>query len=252
MSDLLIRLFGPFEASLESRALTHFRTAKVQALLVYLVTEPSAAHQREALMTLLWPDLPLESAQINLRQILYQLRRSIPEVASVDGGGRVPLLLSERQTVQINPAAAVHVDARAFAAHLEDVRRHAHADWLSCPTCTQRLEAAVALYRGPFLADFYLEDSNEFEDWAHRRREAYRRQVMDTLAALGEIHLRRGDHVAAQSVARRQLELDDLDERAARQLMEALAREGRRGEALTTYDELRRRLHDELAMAPSA
>ena len=44
MSDLLIRLFGPFEASLEGRPMTHFRTTKVQALLVYLVTEPSVAH----------------------------------------------------------------------------------------------------------------------------------------------------------------------------------------------------------------
>lgn len=56
----------------------------MQTLLAYLVTSSTVTHQRETLMALLWPDLPPASAQTNLRQIVYQLRKTIPTVASHD------------------------------------------------------------------------------------------------------------------------------------------------------------------------
>lgn len=40
---------------------------------------------------------------------------------------------------------------------------------------------AAELYRGNFLEDFYLDDSNAFEEWAQVKREGYRRQVLDAL-----------------------------------------------------------------------
>ncbi|MFN2163454.1 MAG: protein kinase domain-containing protein, partial [Candidatus Promineifilaceae bacterium] len=258
MSSLFLHLFGPFSAELDGRPLNKFRTNKMRALLIYLVVEPPIVHQREALMTMLWPDLPLESAQTNLRQIIYQLRKAIPEVAALpdvgarEGDGRVPLILSERQTVQLNPEAAAAADATTFSNLLEAVQAHEHSGLNSCSLCQSRLDEAVVLCDGSFLADFYLEDSSQFEDWAHRRREAYRRQVMDALAALVDGSLQRGDYVRAQQYAQRHLDLDNLDERACRQMMEVLARSGRRREALAVYEEVVRLLRDELGMSPMA
>src|SRR5512143_4085877 len=103
MPSLSLSLLGPFQASIAGAALTKFRTAKVQALLVYLLAEaefqPGVAQRREALMELLWPGLPLKSAQDNLRQTLYQLRLAIPDQPSHHGetGVPVPHLLVERQ-----------------------------------------------------------------------------------------------------------------------------------------------------------
>ncbi len=251
MSNLSLRLFGSFEVFYDGERLTRFRTLKVQALLAYLVAGPPATHQREALMTLLWPDLPPRSAQVNLRQILYQLRKAIPEVEA-RGGGRVPFLLNERLTVSIHGAVLFAADTATFDSLLGDVRRHEHNDILACPLCSHWLEQAVTLYRGDFLADLYLDDSNEFEAWANGRREAYRGRALDALATLAGACLRRGDHAQAQVYARRQLELDNLDERAYRQLMEAQARAGRRSEAAATYETARRRLREELGMTPSA
>ena len=37
----------------------------------------------------------------------------------------------------------------------------------------------VTLYEGDFLADFYLDDSDAFQDWAQMKREALRRKVLD-------------------------------------------------------------------------
>ncbi|MCO5246384.1 MAG: hypothetical protein M9927_21660 [Anaerolineae bacterium] len=51
-------------------------------------------------------DMPLESAQLNLRQTLYRLRQGLPDDAT--------LLLSDRQAVQINPDAGYGCDVAEF------------------------------------------------------------------------------------------------------------------------------------------
>ena len=107
MTKLSLSVLGPFTASSDERPLTQFRTKSVQALLVYLACQPEA-HQREQLMTLLWPGLPQKSAQGSLRQTLYLLRKAIPELPAKDGESMVPLLLADRQTVQINPNGRRH------------------------------------------------------------------------------------------------------------------------------------------------
>ncbi len=233
MADLSVSLLGPFAASLDGQPLTHFRTRSVQALLIYLVCESERPHQREVLMDLLWPGMPLTSAQANMRQTLYRLRRIIPEVKGNDGGVPVPFLLTNRQTIQINPDAAYVVDIDAFADLVE-------------------IEPAQAIefYRGDFLVDFYLPDSEVFEEWAAARRAYFRRQVLSAAESITSIHLQKGDFEAAERLARQQLTIDNLRESSHRQLLEALAGSGSRQEALTHYNDLRQLLRDELGIEP--
>jgi DNA-binding SARP family transcriptional activator len=240
MSILSLSLLGPFEASLDERPLHKFRTNKVQALLIYLATEASVVHRRDGLMALLWPGLPQQSAQVNLRQTLYRLRQAIPEVTAKDGEGIVPFLLSDRQTVEVNPDGDVQVDVARFN------------KLLSHDPTPERLAEAVALYRGDFLADFYLPDSDSFEDWAAAKRAELQRQVLEALEALTDHHIGRGSYDQAQTYAWRQLALDDLRESAHRQLMVALTHGGQRSAALAQYQVCRKRLRDELGVEPSA
>lgn len=79
MSALTLSLFGRFQAMLDDDPLPGFRTAKIQALLIYLAAEPATPHRRESLMTLLWPGMPERSARQNLRQIIYNLRNAVPD-----------------------------------------------------------------------------------------------------------------------------------------------------------------------------
>lgn len=108
MDHLSISLLGPFRAVLNGQPLTAFRTRKVQALLVYLAAESHSAHRRDRLMTLLWPGMPESSARANLRQVLFHLRR---ELGDSDGqNARVPLVIADRHTIQLNPDADIDVD----------------------------------------------------------------------------------------------------------------------------------------------
>ncbi len=241
MSELAISLLGTFEVRLNNEPVNSFRTRSEQALLVCLVCETKQplrlgsvqASSREKLMDLLWPRMPQASAQANLRQTLYRLRKLIPEVNG-NNGKYVPFLITNRKTIQINPKADYFADVHEFASLVGDDP-----------------EQAIELYRGDFLADFFLPDSETFEEWANNRREVYRRQVLEAMETVTAVSIHNSNYEKAISLTHRQLEIDNLRESSHRQLMEALARNGRRQEALSHYQILQQLLQDELAIEPS-
>ena len=238
--SLYVRLFGAIELFAENLPLPRLATAKAEALLAYLLVEevvrPGASHRREGLMALLWPDMPLESAQLNLRQTLYRVRQGLPDDAV--------LITSNRQSVQINPAAAYGCDVAEFLALLSQAEQQQQ------PARTETLATAAALYRDDLLASFFLPDSESFETWAQTQRQRLRQQAQDALSQLAGHALDNGDYDAAAAFARRQIEIDNLAEPAHRQLMIALAASGQRNAALANFGGLRQLLTDELAAEP--
>lgn len=233
MNRLTLLFFGQCQAIIDGEPITGFRTQKVQALLACLAAEPYTAHRRERLMTMLWPGMPEPSARANLRQILFHLRQAIPDFD--DDGTPVPLLIANRQTIQLNPEANITVDTTQFETLFSQAQRHQHVDLLTCDTCYQTLQTAVSIYRGHFLADFYLDDSNDFEEWAEIIRQQFRRKMLDVLDILTTIATRRAAYAEARAYAEQQLAIDDLHEAAYRQLMEILALSGQRVAALSLY-----------------
>jgi predicted ATPase/DNA-binding SARP family transcriptional activator len=237
MSGLTLSLLGPLEVASGSRSLTTFRSNKARALLIYLAVENERPLLREHLMTLLWPETPRESAQTNLRQVLYQLRKMIPELPSSDGGQPVPLLLAEGQTVQIHPQGVYTCDVHSF----RELLAGSITGW----------PQALSLYRGDFLCDFYLPDSAPFEEWAASQRADLRRRALDALEILTESSLAAGDYDTAGDYARRQLDLDSFREAAHRQFMIALAQGDRRAEALAHSETLADLLWKEMGLKPA-
>lgn len=79
MSRLSLWLFGPFQAELEGKPLRGFRSAKIRALLAYLVVEAQRPWTRATLADLLWPDFPEKTAQSNLRNALSNLRHVLAD-----------------------------------------------------------------------------------------------------------------------------------------------------------------------------
>ncbi|MCW5861942.1 MAG: protein kinase [Anaerolineae bacterium] len=240
MSGLSLSLLGSVSAWKDGQPLGSFRTRLALALLIYLACRPER-HRREHIMTLLWPGLPQTSAQQNLRQNLYFLRHTVPTVAAIGGDSQVALLLATRETIQLNPDAAVTVDATRLAQLIDLIR----------PSRDQLKEAAT-LYRGDFLADFYLPDSNPFEEWASTWREALRRGALVALERLTALTLAEENYPAAEAYARQQLAIDPLHETANRQLIEIMARDGRRSAALHHYDDYRRLLETDLGVLPGS
>jgi DNA-binding SARP family transcriptional activator len=70
MTRLSLSLLGSIQFLLDGQPVSGFAYNKARAPLAYLALEADRPHQRDALVTLLWPELPDEAARHNLRQAL--------------------------------------------------------------------------------------------------------------------------------------------------------------------------------------
>jgi predicted ATPase/DNA-binding SARP family transcriptional activator len=255
MPRLELSLLGGFQARLSGATITAFRSDKVRAMLAYLAVENDHAgesgrdHRREGLAVLFWPESDESSARANLRMALSNLRQLLAPAATEE----LTLLESDRRAVRLNRSHPhLWLDVACFDTWLGQRAAHNHADAGYCPACVPWLEHALALYHGDFLAGLTLPDSPGFEEWRVMQQETRHQQALAGLQALSRHCLETGAYEQAQRYARRQLALEIWQEAAHRQLMQALARAGRRQAALAQYEACRQALAEELGVEPTA
>ncbi|MBL8057222.1 MAG: AAA family ATPase, partial [Anaerolineales bacterium] len=240
MPSLSVSVLGPLHVALADAPVAAVGYSKVRALLAYLAVEAGRPHPRAELCALLWPDRPEAAARRNLTQALTALRRTLGEA----------WLLAGPEVVRLNPERDLIVDAARFGALLDTAERHAHRSWPTCRPCADRLEAALALYRGDFLAQFFLPDSAPFEEWALLWRERLRQRAFSALERLAQRAEWCGAFSQAAAYAQRLAALDPLREASQREAMRLLALDGQLAAAEAQYEHLRRTLADELAVQP--
>lgn len=196
------------------------------ALLAYLASPHTPESiSRETLLGLFWPESDQERARSALRSSLYFLRRSLgPEV----------LVPRAEHEVGIDPDRLV-CDATGFENALQE----------GDP------EGAVRLYGGEYLAGLVVEGASGFERWLEAERRHYRRRAVKAAVDAARAFAAAGAPAKAEDWARRALRLDPWDEAALRLLMQILARQGRRAEALRSYERFADRVRAELRLEPS-
>jgi DNA-binding SARP family transcriptional activator len=220
------RILGPLEAY-DGQLPVALAGAKQRLLLALLLAEPGRRVSRDVLTEALWPErAPGESVHALDLQIA-RLRRAIgaQRVVTQDGGYRLDL-------------ADAELDAERFIAFVEDARTRAAGE------ASARLREALALWRGPAFGDLGHEEALRA-----RGRELDDRRVA-AWEELFEIELALGRHAAIVPELEALVAEQPLRERPHEQLMVALYRCGRQADALQIYDDLRRRLSEELGIEP--
>lgn len=226
MPMLSIRLFGRPEIFLDKKSVKLARR-KSRALLFY-----AAAHiqpvPREAVLDLLWIDLPRPAALQTLRTSLYGIKQVLGEAVQID-----------QQFISLSPQVAV--DAREFQTGLERAEDH-----------VEGLEQTLSLYAGEFMQGFQIPDSAEFEDWINLEREHYRQIAIRNFAQLATHHKNEKNYRLAIDNLNRALTIQPLQEDLHREriLLHFLA--GDRPAAIQQYDALRKLLDRELGVPPMA
>ena len=208
---------------------------KARQILKCLITRPNRRLTKDEALELFWPDAPPEIAAKTLRSTLSALRDTLARGERKKG---IDWIVNDADGVAVRPDVDVWVDADAFEQLIRQARRAPAADDL--------LEQADRLYVGEYLPD------DLYEDWASRRRESLRREWSDLQLALAASRERRTDVDGAASALNRLIRADPCDERAVRELMGLLARNGRRSDALRAYQRLVVALRDELGVEPAA
>jgi len=218
----------------------------VRAFLAYVAVEADRPHRRDLLAALLWPDWPDWAARSNLRHALSNLRKAIG-----DHQATPPFLLVTRDMIQFNTGSDYWLDVTALSTleHVDQSGKVVSSWWVGEGVVGQ-MEAAVALYRSPFLEGFFVKGSHGFEDWARLWRERLHRRAMTVLRGLAEHYERRKEYQRACEFARRQVELEPWQEEAHQQLMRLLALSGEGSAAMAQYKACQRLLAQELDVEP--
>src|SRR5215813_13714632 len=223
--SLSINLLGPLVIKSDECRLDKL-PKKARALLAFLAAQRGQAVSRERLADLLWPYQGSEQSRHSLRNCLLEMRKTLGQPAHSH-------LAAEFANCRLRDAI---VDLDNF----DRLSRSPHQD---------DLHAAAELYRGDFLADFYIV-SEPFQEWLAAERERLLGAVCNVLHQLTLQQDAAGEHEAAIHSGRRLVLLDPLSEAGQRALMHAYARAGRRGEALRQYKNCTEVLQRELGVNP--
>jgi predicted ATPase/DNA-binding SARP family transcriptional activator len=234
-------LLGPWQLRHRAKPAAKAPRRKEQGLLAYLAVEADQPHSRDSLIGLFWPDMLAADARNNLRVALSRLKPYL------DDGRLVEIT---HHTVRFTPHQAFRLDVADFLDHIRKTDHHPHTALAECQHCQDQLNQAVDLYRGEFLAGFFLDDCLAFEEWLFVWRERLHVQMLKQLARLAQAAESRAHFAEAERYARRQLELDSLREQAHRQLIRALAAQGQRNAALNQFQTCTAVLRDELGVEP--
>ncbi|MDA1358762.1 BTAD domain-containing putative transcriptional regulator [Glycomyces luteolus] len=199
-----------------------------RALLARLALDPGSVVTAAALIDAVWPEDPPANASGALHTQLSRLRGLLGDRLESGPGGYRLNAATDLETFE-------HLAARTETASRADAPAAARTS----------AEAALALWRGPALADL---DGYAFAETA-RARLAMRRDAVSALHLDTRLRLEGADAVLAELAARHSA--DVLNEPDAARYMLALAAAGRRAEALGVFDTVRGKLADELGVDPS-
>jgi predicted ATPase/DNA-binding SARP family transcriptional activator len=228
-------VLGPVEVRVPGRPPVALPPS-VRTLLARLAMSPGRVVSVDTLMDALWgEDLPADAA--NALQIrVSKLRRALAAA-----GVPSEVLVTRAPGYQLAVDAEA-VDVQRFERLLARARRCAAAD---APAALALLDDALALWRGPALAD--VGDAAWIEAESTRLEELRLGALEDRLDLLLELDR----HTEAVADLERLVTLHPLRERLHRLLLVGLYRAGRQADALSLYHRLRERLADELGIDPS-
>ena len=219
------RILGPLEASGDDGPIA-LGGPRPRALLAALVVRAGRVVPTEQLVDELYGAEPPKTATASLHNSVVALRKALG-----------PDVLVTRPPGYVLAVSADQIDARRFEQLLADARSASPDERRSL------LLRALALWRGPPLAEF------AFDDWAQAeiRRLDELRLVVNEERIAADVELGRHADVVPELEAL--VGEDPLRERRCELLMLALYRAGRQADALRTYDAHRAAL-DAIGLEP--
>jgi DNA-binding SARP family transcriptional activator len=220
------RLLGPLDVVEDDRSLA-LGGVKQRSLLAVLLLHANEVVSTDRLIDELWGDTPPATAAKSIQVHVSKLRKEL-------GEGR----LVTRTPGYVLQVAGSELDLARFEQLLSEARTAVPE------TAARKLRQALALWRGPALADLVYEPFAQAET---ARLEELR------LAALEQridADLATGRHSELVGELESLVARHPLRERLRSQLMLALYRSARQAEALDAYRTARRELAEELGLEP--
>lgn len=212
-----IKLLGNPSLIIDGKEIV-FPYKKAEALFYYLAV--TKKESRDKLSWLLWGDKSDNDAKKNLRNALYIIKQTIPEDCICN---------DKRTTIAINTDKEMKIDV----------------DYLIKSPCD-----IDEKYGEEFLRGFSLREAEEFEDWLEDRRNFYSHLYIESIEKIIRKAVRSKDFMTAEHYLKLLIKKDEYNEEAYRKLIEIYKDNGRISRGVQLYEQLAKRLKDELGIKP--
>jgi DNA-binding SARP family transcriptional activator len=232
------QMLGPLRVW-DGSAWSAIGAAHQRVVLAVLLAEAGRPVSVDRLVDEIWGEQPPRTARHAVQVYVRRLRQLLGDGAEGNGGR----LVTRGQAYQLNTGED-DLDAATFERLVEAGTRRLSGGELERGAA--ELAEALALWRGPVLSDVPAGPAVTAEVARLDRRRLT--AIEERLHALLEL----GRHAGVVDELQRLVEQHPLRERLYGQLMLALLRSGRRGEALAAYRQARRLLVSELGVEPGA
>ena len=214
--ELTLKLFGPPKVVFQQKDI-RFSFSKMETLFYYLAV--SGEVNRDEIAGILWGDKENQVARKNLRNTVYQANKIFE--------GDV-IVSPSRSSLALNPELSFSLDVQLFE---RDPIRNLH------------------LYQGDFLEGFYVKDDEDFDQWASRKRSAYKQLYIES--CYQKIDKEGLGDLSVESLLHHLVELDEFEEKNYQLLMEYYRIHHQLGKFFETYYKLVDLLDRELNVRPS-
>ena len=214
--ELTLKLFGPPKVVFQQKDI-RFSFSKMEALFYYLAV--SGEVNRDEIAGILWGDKENQVARKNLRNTVYQANKIFE--------GDV-IVSPSRSSLALNSELNLSLDVQLFE---RDPISNLH------------------LYQGDFLEGFYVKDDEDFDQWASRKRSAYKQLYIES--CYQKIDKEGLGDPSIESLLHHLVELDEFEEKNYQLLMEYYRVHHQLGKFFETYYKLVDLLDRELNVRPS-
>lgn len=208
-----------------------WKREKAKYLFQLLVGNRGKWLHRDQIISILWPDTPMETAGNSLKVTLNALNQALePERPR----GKEPYFIERKQELyRLNPDALIHIDTDIFEQSINEGTEIG-------------LRTAVDLYETRYFADSYI------QEWLMVDDQYYHQQYLLAADQLIQMYIHDEKLDEALDITYRILAIDYLWEPAYRLQMEIFYRMGRMAMVHSVYNQCKRVLESELNVPVSA
>lgn len=238
---ITVTCFGGFKTFRRRKPVAdgEWRSSMAKALFKLLVAQDNAAVSRDVALDMLWSEEQPESPRVALNSVVARIRKVL---CGPGGDAAHASAITVRDGTVVLDKNAVWTDVDQFSAHAaaaERLKAQAKPE-----QALKEYELAIGLYTGDFLPeDAAVEWTIPVRD---RLRLRYLRALEDA-AGLGE---KINDHGTCLAMHEELFLADPCNETACRWLMTRYQSDGRRKDAIRTYERCERALSRDLDMEP--
>ena len=232
---LYVKYIGRVSFFVNGKAVTEELSEKSKGILLYMVLNNKEYH-RNQLKQLFWCDFSEDSANRNLRHAIWNIRKVF---RSVDLDFDVLINVS-KSVIRLNESLVIERDIDSFE------RLMAH-EVISEDEVIRCLEN----FGQDFLENFFISDSQDFNNWVYFERESFRRKYFNNLLSLAKKSMEASDYEIALKILNNLVLLDSYNESLYLMIMKLHVKNGNKSFAVHTYNEAKRVLREELNLGLS-